>query len=199
MNDVETSEINERLVVLPSGNAFSPFDDEEHVLEGCYLIYHAAKDMWIRSGFACGAGSEACLGGRKKKHQSNSKSINEMRNSRFYRYYASSSATTTLVKRKGYFEDLVFFCAMAFDPKNIKAICAVDHEDSLFVWRSDFIEYLTEKARKRETTVERMQLSAVAYLWEICYDLMLAHSENISDSPGFEGLGLRMKKRNTLN
>ena len=68
MNDVETSKINERLVV--SGNAFSAFDNEEHVLEGCYLIYHAAKDIWIRNGFACGAGSEACLGGRKKKHQS---------------------------------------------------------------------------------------------------------------------------------
>ncbi len=137
------------------------------------------------------------LGGVKRNTKA--KSIDEMRNSRFYRYYVSSSATTTLVKRKRYFEDLVFFCAMAFDPKNVKAICAVDNEDSLFVWRSDFIEYLTEKARKRETTLERMQLSAVAYLLEICYDLMLAHSENISDSPGFESLGLRMKKRNTLN
>ena len=195
MNDVETSDFHERLLVLPSGNAFRLFDDEIGKLEGSYLVYHATKDKWIRSGFACGAGSEACLGERRKKHEHNSKSISEMRGSRFYRYYASKSATTTLVTRKGYFEDLNFYSALAFDPKDVDPICAVDEDDSLFVWSKDFIDFLKDKARKHDTSLERMQLSAVAYLWEICYDLMLAHSENISDSPGFEFFGLRMKAR----
>jgi hypothetical protein len=56
-----------------------------------------------------------------------------------------------------------------------------------------FVDVLKEKARKRETTLERIQLSAVSYLWEIRYALMLAHSENMADSPGFEALGSRMK------
>jgi hypothetical protein len=60
-----------------------------------------------------------------------------------------------------------------------------------------FVNFLKEKARKRETTLER-QLSAVSYLWEICYDLMLAHSENMADIPGFEALGSR-NRRSTID
>ena len=119
-----------------------------------------------------------------------------MRNSRFYRCYPSKSASSTIGKRKGSFEDLVFYSAMACDDKNTGQICAVEEEDCLFFWSKDFVEFLAKKAQTRETTLERVQLSAVAYLWEICYDVMLSHSENISDSPGFEGFGLRMRKRN---
>jgi hypothetical protein len=47
------------------------------------------------------------------------------------------------------------------------------------------------------STLERMQLSAVGYLWEMCYDLMLARNDNISESPVFEGLGLRGKSNDS--
>jgi hypothetical protein len=194
IEEVETSECNERLLVLPTGNAsFKALDDDLNKSEGCYLVYDRSKEKWIRTGYACGEGADSCLGGRRSKHHDNSRSVNEMRSSRFYRYYPSRDAQESFGKRKGYFEDLIFYCAMSFDAKNVRPICAVDEQDSLFVWRKAFIDFLKEKAGRRETTVERMQLSAVSYLWEICYDLMLAHSENMSDSPGFEGLGLRMK------
>ena len=40
--------------------------------------------------------------------------------------------------------------------------------------------------------VRKYQLDAVAYLWELCYDLLLDKSHNVSVSPGFESLGLRV-------
>ena len=46
--------------------------------------------------------------------------------------------------------------------------------------------------------MKKLQLDAIAYLWEISYDLLLAKSENVSTSPGFESLGLKVnndKKR----
>ena len=40
--------------------------------------------------------------------------------------------------------------------------------------------------------LSKLQLDAVAYLWELCYDLLLGKSDNVSTSPGFEALGLRV-------
>ena len=37
-------------------------------------------------------------------------------------------------------------------------------------------------------------LNAIAYLWELCYDLLLATDENVSVSPGFEAFGLRVNR-----
>jgi hypothetical protein len=99
------------------------------------------------------------------------------------------------VKKKGHFEDLKFYVGMAFDAKDAGPIYARDEDDNnLFVWSNEFISFLTERAGKKETTLERMQLTSASYLWELCYDLMLAHVENISVSAGIEGLGLKSKK-----
>ncbi len=117
-----------------------------------------------------------------------------MRNSRFYRYYPSKEATDVAGGfRNAYFEDLDFYCAMAFNPRSVDQICSIDSDDSLFVWSKEFISFLDDRAKLKEIPLKRMQITAVAYLWEMCYDLMLAKSDNISDSPGFEGLGLRVK------
>ena len=72
----------------------------------------------------------------------------------------------------------------------------MNDEGGLFEWDEKFVQFLEKKAESKKMTFERMQLSAVGYLWEMCYDLVLARSDNnISESPGFEGLGLRGKKQ----
>ena len=42
---------------------------------------------------------------------------------------------------------------------------------------------------KKNDNMERMQLNAIAYLWELCYDLLLAPGGGVSVSPGFEAFG----------
>ena len=73
---------------------------------------------------------------------------------------------------------------MAFDANGIIApLCSVNEE----VWSSESIDEL----KKQEGKMQTLQLNAVSYLWELCYDLLLANGENVSASPGFESLGLR--------
>ena len=47
--------------------------------------------------------------------------------------------------------------------------------------------------------LQKIQLDTKAYLWELCYDLLLAECHNVSISPGFESLGLRVKERGRGN
>ena len=74
--------------------------------------------------------------------------------------------------------------------KDVLALCA-DGANSLFVWSK---ETMNELERKVGNT-QKLQLHAIAYLWELCYDLLLAKNENVSVSPGFESLGLRVNKQ----
>ena len=90
------------------------------------------------------------------------------------------------------------FCGMAFDKKGeVGPLCSIGKEDSLFVWSDRVIAELKKRADQNGVSLQRMQLTAVAYLWEIYYDLMLAKSENVSDSPGAESLGLRVNNKDT--
>ena len=61
---------------------------------------------------------------------------------------------------------------------------------SLFVWGKQNIAELS----KKDGDMKRKQLNAIAYLWELCYDLLLATDENVSVSPGFEAFGLRVNR-----
>ena len=47
------------------------------------------------------------------------------------------------------------------------------------------------KLTREDGNMRNNQLDAVAYLWELCYDLVLEASDNVSQSPGFESFGLR--------
>ena len=53
------------------------------------------------------------------------------------------------------------------------------------------INELEQKGGRRKTH----KLNAVAYMWEICYNLLLAKGENVSVSPGYENLGLRVNQK----
>ena len=84
---------------------------------------------------------------------------------------------------EGYFDNLGMYCGMAFDSKgNTTPLCSDGKEDSLFIRNRETMDVLKKKDGKLET----LQLHAVAYLWEICYDLLLANGENVSASPGFQ-------------
>ncbi len=196
--DTEACTMEERLLVLPSKGTFHEIDDELRDLEGCYLYNDSVKDKWIRSGFTSGDGEASCYRGRHDKHQSNATSPEEMRKCQFYRRYPSRDATEDSGAWSGYFENLRMFCGMAFDKKGeVRPLCSIGKEDSLFVWSDRVIEELKKRAEKKGVSLQRMQLTAVAYLWEMYYELMLARSENVSKSPGAESLGLRVNNKNT--
>ena len=42
---------------------------------------------------------------------------------------------------------------------------------------------------------EDLQLDDIAYLCELCYDLILVKSENVSVSTGFESFGVRANSK----
>ena len=89
---------------------------------------------------------------------------------------------------EGCFENLEVYCGMAFDKKeNVTSLCSDGEDDSLLVWNKETIAIL----KQRKGSLKENQLLAVSYLWELCYDLLLAKHDNVSASPGFEALGLR--------
>ena len=71
--------------------------------------------------------------------------------------------------------------------KNVAPLCSDGRSNSLFVWSQEALAKLT----REDGNMRSNQLDAVAYLWELCYDLVLAASNNVSQSPGFESFGLR--------
>jgi len=72
----------------------------------------------------------------------------------------------------------------------VKPLCSNGSDDSLFVWSKQNIAELA----KKDGGMKRKQLNAIAYLWELCYYLLLATGENVSVSPGFEAFGLRVNR-----
>ena len=66
----------------------------------------------------------------------------------------------------------------------MEALRSVGTVDSLYVWSKE----VTDELNKRGDS-SKLQLGAVSYLWELDNDLLLAKSDNVSISPGFEALG----------
>ena len=116
-----------------------------------------------------------------------------MRQHPFYQKYLKGGALN-LRAREGYFDNLGMYCGMAFDVKgDIAPLCCDGDEGGLFFWSDECINELKKKSGKLRT----LQLNAIACLQEIFYDLLLAKTDNMSASPGFESLGFRVntKKR----
>lgn len=82
---------------------------------------------------------------------------------------------------------------MAFDPSgDVSNLCSDGEIGSLFIWDKEVMVMRELKAKGGE--LQKVQLDAVAYLWELRYDLLLAECHNVSVSPGFESLGLRVNR-----
>ncbi len=117
-----------------------------------------------------------------------------MKSHPFYALYPARGFDTIGV-RKGYFDDLSMYCGMAFDPSaDVSNLCLCSNGNgeisSLFVWSKEVMRDLSAKAGD----LQKIQLDTKSYLWELRYDLLLAECHNVSVSPGFESLGLRVNR-----
>jgi hypothetical protein len=74
---------------------------------------------------------------------------------------------------------------------SLRSLCTHGASDSLYVWSEETMNEL----KRRGGNLQRHQLDAVSYLWEICHDLLLEKNSNMSISPGFESLGLRLNEK----
>ena len=110
-----------------------------------------------------------------------------MRMHRLYREYPARGFNS-VGKREGYFDNLVMYCGMAYNKGgNTEALRPLGAADSLYVWSKG----VTDELNKRGD-LSKLQLDAVSYLWELSYDLLIAKSDNVSTSLGFEALGLKV-------
>mmetsp|Transcript_9859 Transcript_9859/g.17267 ORF Transcript_9859/g.17267 Transcript_9859/m.17267 type:complete len:268 (+) Transcript_9859:1034-1837(+) len=191
VDDLDTYSLNECLISLPMNELMQIISGDLASLEGCYLYYDKIKNKWVRSGKTSGEGVNACFDGRGEKHKKNAQSKDEMRKHPLYAKYPAFGVSN-LGGRKGYFDNLIMYCGMAYDKKgDVSKLCSTNSESSLLVWSEEAMEEI----RKKGGNPRKHQLDAVAYLWELCYDLSLAKDENVSVSPGFESFGLRVNRK----
>ena len=192
VDELETYGIKECLLQSPTDDMFQLALGELGKLEGNYLYYDKKKRKWIRSGKTSGQGVDACFEGRGNKHEKNAASLDMMRLCQFYAKFPLEGAEN-LGARKGYFDNLVMYCSMAYDKtKNVEPLISSDKNKNLLVWSKQSLAGL----KKKKGDLQQNQLDAVSYLWELCYDLLLASGDNISESPGFESFGLREVENN---
>ena len=80
---------------------------------------------------------------------------------------------------------------MAFDKNlNLSPLYSIHESDSLFIWSDRTVK----EPEAKGGCLKSHQLNAVAYLWELVYELLLSSHDDVSESPGFESLGLRVNK-----
>ena len=61
----------------------------------------------------------------------------------------------------------------------------------MFIWSDRTIKEVEAKGG----CLKSHQLNVEAYLWELVYELLLSGHDDVSESPGFESLGLRVKNK----
>ena len=151
--------------------------------EGCYLFFDSNDGVFIRSGKVTGRGVDK----RLDEHKSGAESVTAQ--SDFYELYPSEhSARAEKRSKKGFFEDLFPVFGAGFDPN-----CPVaehvnkDVKEGGVLLLSEF-----EKAKIKSSKVDGSMSDAekfrtiLAYQFELGYDLAIALSDNVSQSPGFE-------------
>ena len=111
-----------------------------------------------------------------------------MRKHRFYQEYPGKGEKK-IGEIGGFFDNLEVYFGLAFDRTgDVSPLCSDGAENRLFVWS----KYSTEIMKQRDVSLQESQLLEISYLWEICDDILLAKHDNVSASPGFELLGLRI-------
>jgi hypothetical protein len=125
---------------------------------------------------------------RHKEHKKASQLTCDMsRQSRFYTNYPSKTAITASVRsRRGLFDDLTMYCGLGFSRGSPKLHYLQDDQNGIFVWDKDCVSRILKCNMPGAVTLNDRKLHMVAYLCELCYDLMIAPGTNISMSPGFE-------------
>ena len=83
---------------------------------------------------------------------------------------------------------------MGFDRKeDVLPLFSFDSNGDLFVWSEETLG----ESRKKKGDLKNKQLVAISYMWKLCDSLLMAKSDNVSQSPSFESIGLTVNK-NTL-
>ena len=189
MSDPSRATENTCLLRPPTGY-FLVMDDA--ALEGCYVVHDSVEFNWIRSGKACGSNMSTPRAGLLNRwtgdrgHSMKAKTVTANDTNLFAFSYPSWSNPKILKStRRGYFEDLVLYGGMSFDrDKNTDGL--ISSTDGIFSWSTDIIEQVEKMNEGSCTTIKEKQLVIVSYFLELCYDICLSPSWNISQNPGFE-------------
>jgi hypothetical protein len=124
-----------------------------------------------------------------KQHLARTKADINEDESRFYALYPSkmSSRSTSALKR-GTFESLDAYVGVCFTYENIPGCFSGKH--GLLEHTAEEEEWISN-INFQGKSGEQKYMQMAAYLFELGYDLALAKVDNVSQSPGFEGCGLR--------
>ena len=156
---------------------------------GCYLHHDPLIEATIRSGSSAGEGG---FEKRLDTHLKKAKSERIEDGSRLYGTYPSKHSVRARDDESTY-EDLMVFIAASFNPVTLSTdALSTDYNDGgLFIYTKEEKEWIGTLFSER--TLEQKYMQMVAYLFELGYDLAIGRTDNISDSPGFEGCGLFKK------
>jgi hypothetical protein len=181
-DDVEVTKWHMDMSLLRSvdKNTFVPATTTElKELEECYLFYCKVSQKHIRSGTVVGEDRNIGKRHREHKNRADSQAVDDL-DSDFYRLYPSkSSADHGRGMRRGHFEDLLLLCGLTFSRRSRNDII------ELFEWDTH-TEQRVDKLNIGTATLADKKLVMVGYLIELCYDLALSSSSNVSRNPGFE-------------
>ena len=106
----------------------------------------------------------------------------------FYTLYPSRSNSNQLPDQIGHFENLQQYCGFCFNRKsNVDGLVPTVEGEGMFDW-SIYIKYLESTNIRGAKTLIDKQLTVVGYYFELCYDLCLSPSHNVSNNSGFESI-----------
>ena len=178
------------LLQHPLSSGFLPAIDK--TLEGSYLHCSNEKLRWIRSRKAVGSDSSNPINGivyqNEEGHRKKAISATLIDGEYFYTLYPSESNTNQLPNKISHFEDLTQYCGFSFHRNNnVEGLTATEEGKCLFDW-SVYINHVERSKVGGLKTLREKQLTVVGYFFELCYDICLSPSVNVSNNPGFESI-----------
>ena len=130
--------------------------------------------------------------GRYDGHKKRAESQKNDDQSNFYDLYPSKISPRQS-SRDGYFENLAVRIPIAFDGKATSSAFHRDIKDGgVFTYSSTERAYI-ESANFPGKSGHQKYMEMAAYLFETGYELCLSWKYNASESPGFEGCGMRKR------
>ena len=162
------------------------------VLGGSYLHYSNEELQWIRSGKAVGSDSSSPINGlvyrNEQGHMKKAMVSTLLDGECFYTLYPSRLNTSQLPNKIGHFEDLIQYCGFSFRRENdLEGLTSTDEGKCMFDW-SVYINHLDRSKLGGLKTLREKQLTVIGYFFELCYDICLSPSQNVSNNPGFESI-----------
>jgi len=149
----------------------APSDTPRFWLGGYYFRDSNSYQM-IRSGK-----SSTYFHNRMTGHHKSASSVEETANSRFYSSYPQDCIKHHFKSRAGTFDELEAYVCLGLNENDLEEISRKFH------WETDL-----EKLWKHDSVYEqnRRKVDLIAYTIELAYELMLAPSADLSESPGYE-------------